>query len=401
MSKYPLFPNEIILDDINFSNINYSNNKEYFCISYGETNQTLYLQSPLFKFIQPITREQKNNLFNDLYLFLTPQDSNTFSFIDLINNLESKMLLIAEQFNSNISSTSNIKSYELDEENNNTNQIKQVVKYLKIKLLDITQLEYNNNSITIDQLNDLIEIVNLKLIFEISMAWITKTKVGLYLKPIKVKAIDIPKITKVEFRDDNDNSDIQHMEQTENIAQIINSQTIASLSDSAFKIKNTEICNMDSLAILNTFIPSQGYNNIQMQLKNELNEINKVYTAPKIKSPLNTNHKTTPKTYPKTNPKTTPKTKKDLHELETYHSQYTLTQYDEDDEDNDNSTTNIKKCGRKKKYVKKIDSKISNLSASSSSSLSINDNDDDIKIMKTSDTNINNIYYKSSDNNSS
>ena len=297
MNKYPLFSNEVDLDKINFSNINYSNNKEYFYVSY-DNEQTLYIQSPTFKFIQPIIqKDNTSHSFNELYLFLNPNDSSTFQFIELMNKLEIKGQEIIDNYRSNTLVIPIIKSCDIDENNEddqNTNfdacKIKQVIKYMKIKLLDMTLLEYNKESITIEQLNKMVDNVNLKVIFEISMAWITKNKMGIYLKPIKIRAVDIPKITEVEFRDDSDVSDISHMEQTENIKQIINSQSLMSLGDSAFKTKYSpsnkhsqlnniqiskinETLTTESIPILNTFIPSNGYNNMQTQLKNELNEI--------------------------------------------------------------------------------------------------------------------------------
>jgi hypothetical protein len=286
MSKYPLFSSEVELRKINFSTINYSNNKEFFYISYGDSNDTLYLQSPTFKFIQPIIQNDgKTHQFNELYLFLNPQDKSTYDFIELTNNLEEKSQNTINLYKNNISIIPIIKSCDIEEDTDNKNT--QIIKYLKVKLLDITQIEHNKRQISIDELNDMVDRVNLKMIFEISMAWISKDNMGIYLKPIKIRAIDLPKITQIDFREDSD-SDITHMEQTENIKQIINSQSIMSLNDSAFKTKyvpvnvtskkmpnlnvtNTTTTTTENMPLHNTFIPSQGYNNIETQLKNELN----------------------------------------------------------------------------------------------------------------------------------
>jgi hypothetical protein len=303
MSKYPLLSNEIDVNNINFSSINYTNNKKYCYITYGENNHTLYLQSPTFKFIQPISKKNTDKIhveqsYNELYLFLTPQDSSTFEFIQLMEQLEAKGESIIKQYENNISIMQIIKSCEIDNDDqesiyhNNYNEktnIKQIIKYLKVKLLDITQIEYNKELINIDDLNELLNDVNLKMIFEISMSWITGTKMGIYLKPIKLKAIDIPKITNVNFRDEDSPSDILHIgqieiEQTENLKQFINSQSLLSLGDSAFTTtktktkrnnnKNNKNLMTETNDVLNTFIPSNGVNsnlNIQKQLKDELN----------------------------------------------------------------------------------------------------------------------------------
>lgn len=393
MSKSPFFSNEVDLNKVNFSNINYSNNKEYFCISYDRDNPNLYLQSPIFKFIQPIT--QKNNSihsFNDLYLFLTPQDSSTFEFIELMNKLEIKSQEAINQHKNNMSVISIIKSCDIDDDqinddqlnndqlnndklnNKNKCQIKQVVKYLKIKLLDMTQIEYKNEHITINQLNNLVELVNLKLIFEISMAWITKNKVGIYLKPIKIKAVDVLKIADVDFREDTEMSDISNMEQTENIKQIINSQSLMSLGDSAFKTKCefTELrsnTNTETIQNLNAFIPSHGYNNMQDQLKNELNGLNEIrHNSLRVSSSKETNKKETNKketsrkeTKSLSNNKTSDK---DHYKSQQLYSNYTYSNYTTTQNNNSSSISEellsdnessssieIQNYGRKKKNI--------------------------------------------------
>ena len=347
------------------------------------------MQSPTFKFIQQIT--QKNNSlhsFNDLYLFLTPQDSSTFEFIELMNNLEIKCQEIIDQHKNNMSVISIIKSCDIDDDNQENDptkyQIKQVVKYLKIKLLDMTQIEYKNEYITIDQLNNLVEFVNLKLIFEISMAWITKNKVGIYLKPIKIKAVDIPKVADVEFREDSEISDISHMEQTENIKQIINSQSLMSLGDSAFKTKrdfvdlkinnnqtNNQV-NSETIQNLNAFIPSNGYNNIQDQLKNELHELNGIrHNSNKNKQVGETSNKNKLSKNTKSvsnnkinNDKANDKSSFMSQQL---YSNYTVTQNnnssnnnsssissEEISSDNESSSIEIQNYGRKKKKINKV-----------------------------------------------
>ena len=174
-----------------------------------------------------------------------------------------------------------IKTSELDEDMNSN----QVIKYLKIKLLDQTKIEYNNDLITIGDLNKLVSKVNLKLIFEINMIWFNSAKIGLYLKPIKIKAIDILPEVDFEFRDDN-NESLNDLAQTEydNIRSILNNQSLMSLNESVFnQDKNTKKSNKSSKQTvsnnntesipLNAFIPSSGINNhsdLQKQLKNEL-----------------------------------------------------------------------------------------------------------------------------------
>ena len=133
---------------------------------------------------------------------MNPQDNSTYDFIELTNNFESKSQEIINLYKNNISVIPIVKSCDIEEDTDNKNI--QVIKYLKVKLLDITQIEYNKHPITISELNKMVDEVNLKIIFEISMAWISKDNMGIYLKPIKIKVIDLPKITQIDLREDSD-----------------------------------------------------------------------------------------------------------------------------------------------------------------------------------------------------
>ena len=55
MNKFPLFSNEVDISKINISKIESTNNKQFCNISYNE-DESLYLQSPIFKFIDFIKR---------------------------------------------------------------------------------------------------------------------------------------------------------------------------------------------------------------------------------------------------------------------------------------------------------------------------------------------------------
>jgi len=196
--KMPLFSDEVNINNIDISEINYNNNKPYCCINYNKTNKSLFLQSPNLKFIEPIVND-KGTKYKVLYLFLSPQDKTTYKFIDLINNIEEKSCnYINSKYSKNVEISSVIKSYVLDEDNN------QIVKYLKVTLLDNTKIEYNNKIINFNELDKLVNKVNLKLIFEINMLWISQKKLGIYLKPIKIKVCDIIDEIQLNFRDDDD-----------------------------------------------------------------------------------------------------------------------------------------------------------------------------------------------------
>jgi len=245
----PLLSEEVNINNINFSEINNNNNKPFCFIKYN--TQSLFLQSPNLKFIEPIVNNKT------LYLFLSPQDPTTYKFINVINNIETKSYEYINSLDSkNVEISSVIKSYNLDENNN------QIVKYLKITLLDNIKIQYNDKFIEFNELDKLVDKVNLKLIFEINMLWISQKKLGIYLKPIKIKVCDIIKEIQLEFRDDDLVSpyDIVQTE-VDHINRLFNNNSIMSLNESVF---NTE----------QKFNDSNLNNFIKINKKNDLNEIN-------------------------------------------------------------------------------------------------------------------------------
>lgn len=285
MNKYPLLSNEVNISQIKISDINYNDNKQFCYITYNN-NQSLYLQSPILKFIEPIVIEQHSrNNYKLLYLFLTPTDSTTFSFIELINKIESLSVdSINNLTNRMLNINSLIKIHDTETEQSN----KQIYMYLKIHLLEQTKIEYNNKQITLEELNSLVRKVNLKVIFELNMLWLSQTKLGLYLKPIKIRAIDIIDEPIISFRDDD--SPVPNnllMTEVDNIHNIINKNAI-SLNESIFKNVNE---NTDSfikpidfqkklqneLLILNNSSSSKKQTSII--LDNQNNESGSVYST--------------------------------------------------------------------------------------------------------------------------
>ena len=269
-------PNEVNINKIDFSEINYNDNKPFCYINYNNnnSNESLFLQTPNLKFIEPIVTQQnvKGSKFNILYLFLSPQDPTTSSFIDLISKIETKSCNhINSVHSNNVEISSVIKSYDLDEGNN------QVVKYLKVTLLNNTKIEYNNKIIGFNELDQLVNKVNLKLIFEINMLWISQTKLGIYLKPIKIKACDI--IKELEFRDDDDILSPHDIVQTEvdHINRLFTNNSLQSFNDSVF---NTDI-NKNKYNIVSDRseinLNDNGLDNfIKINKKDESNKINKI-----------------------------------------------------------------------------------------------------------------------------
>ena len=261
MNKYPLLSTEVDITKIKISDVNYNDNKQFCHIIYNQ-NESLYLQSPILKFIEPIIIQQHSrNNYKLLYLFLTPQDSTTYSFIELINKLEG---LCLNEINNSMNKTLNINSLIKIHDTDSDDTHKQIYMYIKITLLDQTKIEYNNRQITLDELNNLVRKVNLKIIFEINMLWLSQTKIGIYLKPIKIRAIDIIEEPILSFRDDD--SPIHNnilMTEIDNINNIVN-RNVNSLNESIFKNKNVS-------EDLNTFIkPNENTIDYQKKLEDEL-----------------------------------------------------------------------------------------------------------------------------------
>ena len=236
MSRFPLLSDEVDISKIKISNIINNENKQYCNIVYNG-NESLYIQSPVLKFIEPIINQQNSrNNYKTIYLFLTPQDSTTYSFIEFINKIEkytTSTINRLTQKTLNINSLIKIYESEINEKQ------RQIYMYLKVSILNQTKIEYNNKNISIDELNKLVRKVNLKLIFEINMIWLSQTKIGIYLKPIRIKAIDIVEDPVISFRDDD--SPLQNnllYTEVDNIHNIINNN-FKSLNESIFNNLNS------------------------------------------------------------------------------------------------------------------------------------------------------------------
>jgi hypothetical protein len=263
MSNFPLFSKEIDISKVSLSDLKTIGNKHYFNILYD--SGSLILQTPIFKFINEVTTSRLNGkIYNDLFLFLTPNDNSTYDFITLFSNLEQRICYLLENGHNirskNIVFSSFIKSYETE---SSENKDKHTIRYIKTKLLDITKIDYNGNSIDIDALNELLNRVDIKMLFEINSIWLSNDnhiKINIFIKPIKIRAIDIVNDINVEFRDDDLDvfNDFCQTEHPDIFRNQITTNSILSINDSTFKQ-------------LNTFIPSTGYdNNINVTVQNQL-----------------------------------------------------------------------------------------------------------------------------------
>ena len=296
MNKYPLFSHEVDKKLLAFSTINHTNNNnnKFYNISYD--NNELFLQTPTFNFIEQIdTKSINNKIYNEIYLFLTPKDTTSGKFIKLVSDIETiSHNYVKNELNDDYILQPSINTINISDDSN------QVCRYIKVKLLDITKIEYNRRDISVDDLKKLLGKVTLKIIFEINMIWLNKSKMGLYMKPHKLRVEDIKIDTIIDFRDDyGEYNDILQTEFPDKLKTILNTRD-NQLNDSIFKqydnlnnldksdnsaksnksdktdksnklIKNTEI-----IDTLDKFIPSSksiNNTNFENKLKNELGDI--------------------------------------------------------------------------------------------------------------------------------
>lgn len=220
------FPQEIDFKNINISCINYNNNHKYCSITYN--NNPLYIQTPTFKFIQPIVHNQLNKrTYDELYLFFNQEDKKTLLFITFINNLEQLILKhLTTTTHKTYTINPIIKTLTLDDTHKN-------VKYIKFRLINNTIFMHNSSKINVDDLNKLINKVIIQNIIEMNMIWLTDNKFGIYIKPLKTRAIDIEPT--VEFRNDDEIDEIMI---SENLKEENVNESESAKESESIKIEN-------------------------------------------------------------------------------------------------------------------------------------------------------------------
>jgi hypothetical protein len=234
MNIYPLFYNEIdladvILDDIiDVKNNKSSLNKRYTNIYYKEKNNKLYIQSPLLKFLFPISHI---NMDYNLYLFLIPNDEITLLFFKLILNIERKGCDVLFNDSNNEINYMTLKSYNI--ENSNTDiPSNQILRYIKLHLTPDLSIELDNKitklkDMNLNELNSLINKVDLKLILDIENICAIGNKIAINIKTLKIKIIPCKIKTIIDFRDDEEYDNyLLQTEYPENFNQLLNNELL-------------------------------------------------------------------------------------------------------------------------------------------------------------------------------
>jgi hypothetical protein len=236
MNSYPLFYNEIdlaeiILDEIIEVKNNKSQlNKRYSNIYYKEKNNKLYIQSPLLKFIFPISHI---NMDYNLYLFLIPNDEITLMFFKLLLNLEKKGGDILFDESNNEINYMTLKSYNI--ENSQTDNVSvgnQVLRYIKLHLSPDLCIESNDKitklkDMDLNEINSLINKVDLKLILDIENICAVGNKIAINIKTLKIKILPCKIKTIIDFRDDEEYDNyLLQTEYPENFNLLLNNELI-------------------------------------------------------------------------------------------------------------------------------------------------------------------------------
>ena len=196
--KIAKLPDQIDVSLVKTSAIMYNNTKKYSLLSYGDGNvrDNLFIQTPLFENVFDVEHGKE---FGEYY-FQIPSDTAGTKFLNLINELEQRLISLAFENKSNwfqnkenIKFRSSIKNVQSDSIDNGANKvIKFRIPYnIKTKRLHIDTLDNMN---TTDFEN--ISIKNLdggqvRIIININAIWFTDDMFGLYIRPIYVEEIKL------------------------------------------------------------------------------------------------------------------------------------------------------------------------------------------------------------------
>ena len=233
------FAHEVNTKKISFSSFDL-NNKQIAELTYsdGPRQGPLYLQTPLLKFVNKITQKTiNNNIYNELYLMIDPNNKSNILFMNILNEIDNKLKTFICSKTKKLEIDHCIKSLNIDET---------IINFIRMKLLKNTIIEYNNKSITISQLNNLINNIDIQVIIEINIIWGTNNKFGLFLKPIRLRAVN--NIQNINFRKNDDSDDmIELIKDNDNNNDIINSS-----------IKKNKKCDTDKSIIINKILSKKS-----------------------------------------------------------------------------------------------------------------------------------------------
>lgn len=205
--KTAKLPDQINVSQIKTSTIMYNNKKKYSLLSYenGSQRDSIFIQTPLFDSVLDL---ESYSEYGEYY-FQIPNDEIGTKFLNFINELEQKLILLAYENKSNwfqdkenVKFRSSIKNLQSDSiEAGSQKVIKFRIPYnIKAKRLFIDSME---NMGTTDTEN--ISIKNLdgghiRIIININAIWFSDEMFGLYIRPVYLEEI---KLCEYQFQEDN------------------------------------------------------------------------------------------------------------------------------------------------------------------------------------------------------
>jgi hypothetical protein len=153
-----------------------------------------------------------------------------------------------------------------------------IYMYMKTILTNQIKIEYNNKLININELNNLVNKVDIKIIFQLDRLEMSDSKVGVYLKPVRLRLKDIIIEPEISFRDEDSiiHNNLLYTE-VDNIDNMLNNN-IKPLNNTAFNSinENTDLFVKQFTKSQNedTFIKQEQNIDFQKKLQDELFIIN-------------------------------------------------------------------------------------------------------------------------------
>ena len=289
--------NQIDLSKIIYSKVNEMNDKKLIHIYYEKPGNKLLFQTPQLLNIFDI---QKSKYFNELILPLYDSNLKVPLFIQLLKDLDSKIIEGArlnknEWFKnkSSIRYKSLIKNlHTANSQTNHYTPSKEDEKYssnglIKLKITNGVKIIENNMDIKIEEL---VKNNHLRLIIELYGVWVSNDIFGIYLKPVMVEQIenkiinfidDKEDITDVDYLETEANSEDEYIGDNE-LMLLSKKSKQSSLSATEDSLPNENIENVE-----NTKMFQFGLHDINEDLFNKLKEDKKIIS---ILSDLNSNN---------------------------------------------------------------------------------------------------------------
>lgn len=293
--------NQIDLSKIIYSKVNEMNDKKLIHIYYEKPGNKLLFQTPQLLNIFDI---QKSKYFNELILPLYDCNLKVPLFIQLLKDLDSKIIEGAKlnknewfKNKASIRYKSLIKNlYTANTQTSHYSPSKDDEKYstnglIKLKITNGVKIIENNMDIKIEQL---VKNNHLRLIIELYGIWVSNDVFGIYLKPVMVEQIENKvmhfidekeDITEVNYLETEANSDDEYI--GDNELMLLSKKSIEKKKDISLSATEDSLANDKIENIENTKMFQFGLHDINEDLFNKLKEDKKIIS---ILSDLNSNN---------------------------------------------------------------------------------------------------------------